>query len=503
MNITIYDGARSIGGNKIYLEFDGKGIFFDFGINYKKMAEFYEEFLSPRPTRGIHDLLHLKIIPYLNIYRKDLIPSDVDISSAPKLRVDAVFLSHAHLDHAGNVGLLDYRIPAIATPTTAAILKAMRDVGGKIETEATYITPRQNNDKDPRIIEAVDYRKSAFIGRDFLVAGSYSGELEEFWRDCPSSRKLEPGAIKPLEEAIDFEIKVYEVDHSIYGSAACAVETSSGWVVYTGDLRTHGMFREKTENFIKEAKRLSPEVLIIEGTRAGREEEGEKEESEELVFETCLNATLDEKGLVIADFSPRNFERLDTFAEIARKAGRELVVLAKDAYVLEAVRYCNAEDRMKELLIYKELKAVKRKPKWEKEIEEKFEEKLVDPTEIARSPERFILCFSFWDMKHLLDIKPDSGKYIYSSSEAYTEERVIDFLRLWNWLRFFNLEVEGFEIVEENGKLLPKFHKGYHASGHASGSELIRIIEEIEPEVLIPVHTENPEFFRENFPELF
>ncbi len=42
---------------------------------------------------------------------------------------------------------------------------------------------------------------------------------------------------------------------------------------------------------------------------------------------------------------------------------------------------------------------------------------------------------------------------------------------------------------------MPSFERGYHASGHASGEELLRMVEEIQPEVVIPVHTERPEFF--------
>ncbi len=44
---------------------------------------------------------------------------------------------------------------------------------------------------------------------------------------------------------------------------------------------------------------------------------------------------------------------------------------------------------------------------------------------------------------------------------------------------------------------MPSFERGYHASGHASGEELLRMVEEIQPEVVIPVHTGRPEFFVE------
>jgi len=35
-----------------------------------------------------------------------------------------------------------------------------------------------------------------------------------------------------------------------------------------------------------------------------------------------------------------------------------------------------------------------------------------------------------------------------------------------------------------------------HASGHASGPEIQEMIDKIKPKVLVPVHTEHPELFR-------
>ncbi|RLE30606.1 hypothetical protein DRJ54_02320 [Candidatus Acetothermia bacterium] len=39
--------------------------------------------------------------------------------------------------------------------------------------------------------------------------------------------------------------------------------------MYTGDLRLHGELREATLEFVEEARRPRPRLLLIEGTRAG------------------------------------------------------------------------------------------------------------------------------------------------------------------------------------------------------------------------------------------
>ena len=44
VSLTVYDGANGIGGNKLYLEDKGKGVFLDFGKNFGKYGAFYEEF---------------------------------------------------------------------------------------------------------------------------------------------------------------------------------------------------------------------------------------------------------------------------------------------------------------------------------------------------------------------------------------------------------------------------------------------------------------------------
>ncbi len=149
--------------------------------------------------------------------------------------------------------------------------------------------------------------------------------------------------------------------------------------------------------------------------------------------------------------------------------------------------------------IYYELKD-RRNAKWETEMVMKQRlGQYIDSTTIAKDPGRYILCFSFLDMKNLLDIKPEGGIYIYSACEAFSEEMEFDFKRLAEWLKFFNFDVKGFALCERGETISPVFDAAFHASGHASPEDIAWVIDTIDPDIIIPVHTENPAWFADKW----
>jgi ribonuclease J len=503
VSITVYDGATGIGGNKIFVEENGKGVFLDFGKNFGKYGQFYEEFLKSRDTRGIHDLMYLGLLPKLNIYRPDLIPADLSISQYPSLNVAAILLSHAHMDHCGNIGMLRKDIPIVASPESIVIMKGMQDtVNASIEGDTTYFSPRNPADDRGFILESVATRN--YLGRDFYCTEEPSEELTQFMmqrpgQDEPKARKkLEPGRCSCYDNAgLPFDISAHPVDHSLYGATAYILRGDTT-IAYTGDFRLHGKNGESTRDFVKSAKEAS--VLITEGTRAGRDDSPDGEAAtEQSVCEVCRSAVDSASGLVIADFSARNFERLESFQEIAEKTERELVVPAKDAYMLQALSCTDSACKSHSLKVYTEL--MKKERTWEKEaVKPLYGERYVSHEAIRENPDNFILCFSFFDMKHLLDIKPNGGTCIYSACEAFSEEMEIDFVRLWHWLERFGIRPVGFSVKkEEGGDYKPYFDKRFHASGHASRDDITWVIDQIDPDCIVPIHTEARDWFAMNF----
>lgn len=117
-------------------------------------------------------------------------------------------------------------------------------------------------------------------------------------------------------------------------------------------------------------------------------------------------------------------------------------------------------------------------------------ERLVDATKVKTDPGGHILCFSYYDFHAFLDIESGRGTYIYSSSEAFDEEMLIDYQRVRSWIDFF-----GFRLYGNLGRDREK--SGFHASGHIHGPGIEELVTTIRPEILIPVHTQEPDFFRQ------
>ena len=495
-SITVFDGMYSIGGNKIFLEENEKGVFLDFGMNFKKYDFFFQEYLKERSTRGIYDLVQLDLIPKLNIYRKDLIPPDLDMTIFPKLDIEAVLISHPHMDHFGNLGLLDTEIPIISSPISLALMKGMADSSNlSLSLEAAFYSQKTNADC-AYSLKAIN---GAYKTRNLVCTEKISATLMDFLTTNIKNAPNKDGTLKPLEcgdicdltsNPCQVDIKCFDVDHSIYGAKGFLL-TNETTIAYTGDFRLHGKNGYKSKKFIESAKDAS--MLIIEGTRASRDDINESEEN---VYENCFDIIQDAKGVVVADFSARNFERLEIFEDIGNKLHREIVIPTKQVYLLKALEQVDNVDRTSRIKVFNAYKTSTNS--WEKNFMIN-QVNYIDPKTIANAPQKYILCFSLYEIKHLLDIKPQNGTYIYSSSEAFQEESEFDFIRLNNWLQHLGFEIHGFEIRNSDGRLKPEFTHGLHASGHASKSDLQWAIDTIDPDYLIPIHTEIPAWFKENY----
>ncbi len=413
-SLTLYDGVDQIGGNKFLVQDKDTKIFLDFGIAFSSRGKFYDSpFLSPRSSDG---LLQLGILPKLDgVYKFDNTRTDID----------AVILSHAHLDHSGYLTFLKRDIPIYCGETTDQILRTRSEMSG---------TSFEQDFSD------LDFR--TFRTGDKI--------------------KIDSVEITPIH-----------VDHSVAGAYGFIIQTSEGSIAYTGDFRLHGSKKSMTEDFKNKVAEDPPDMFLCEGTNII----GANMSSEAEVVAKLSNIVKSTSGLILADFSQTDVDRLLSFLKAASENGRRLALSMKQAYLLNKLRddiHLDVPDISDEdILIFRKKK--KRYLKWEQSLLDM--PNIVDSSKVSDMQKDVLLVTSFYDFEELVEINPVSGSvFVLSSSEPFNEEMQLDFERVKAWLNHYGL---------------PQYH--VHVSGHIMPLQLRQMLAEISPKKVIPVHTEHPE----------
>jgi ribonuclease J len=418
--LTFYGGVNEIGGNKILLQDRDTRVFFDFGMSFAMKKQFYSPpFLSPRSEKSLQEL---GILPQITgVYKFDQSPPEVD----------AVFISHGHLDHCAYLSFIKREIPVYCGETTQIILQALSEIR-RADLEFS--------------VSDIDFK--AFRTGNRIVVGS-------------------------------LEIEPFHVDHSIPGAYGFVIHTSNGTVVYTGDFRDHGAKPEMTRDFVENAKKAQPTAILTEATNMT----GATVSSEVEVEGKLNNIVAGTDGIVLAEFAYSDVDRLNSFFHIAKKNQRCLAVSLKQAYLLDALRKDKGlsvpalDDEG--ISIFR--KSKKRFDKWESQLIERYEEqnKIFDVFEVSKQQCKVVLAVSFYDFEELVPLKPAAGScYVLSASEPFNEEMEIDYERLINWLRHYGL---------------PQYH--VHVSGHIMPLQLKKALKEINAKRIFPVHTESADLF--------
>ena len=441
-SLTFYGGVNEVGGNKILLEDKDTKVFLDFGMSFSQRGAYFDEFMSPRLSTGLKDFIEMGLIPNLQgVYRTDLLQMmDRDDTETD---IDAILLTHAHADHADYISFLNENIPVYMGETCKLILEAIEQRSArKFEREILSFKPRPSDRKE----EPVDRDIQTFRTGDKFKIGS-------------------------------LEVEPIHVDHSVPGAYGFIIYTSSGPVVYTGDIRLHGTNPKMTEDFVKKAIDVKPIALLAEGTRIN---DLESNESEQKVFNDCNSHVSKSDKLAIADFNFKDMDRLRTFYNIAKENDRKFIVDVKDAAYLEylskdpQLNVPKPDDENIEIFAPK-------KSSWKKfEKEYLTGSNVTTAEEIAKQEGKVLCAFSFWHFGALIDIKPKPGAlYLHSLSEPFNDEGVLDQRRVDLWLDHF-----GLNRIQS------------HCSGHSKGNDLLEIVKNIDAKMLFPIHTEHPDAYK-------
>ena len=279
-SLTFYGGVNEVGGNKILLEDKDTKVFLDFGMSFGKRGAYFDEFMSPRTPTGLKDFIEMGLIPDIkNTYRTDLLKM-MDRTDT-ETDIDAVLLTHAHADHADYISFLNENIPIYMGDTCKLLIEAIEGrTARSFEREILSFKPRPLVRTD----EPIERTVNTFRTGDKFKIGS-------------------------------LEVEPIHVDHSVPGAYGFIIYTSSGPVVYTGDIRLHGTKPQMTQDFVDKAIEVKPIALLAEGTRIN---DLESDESEKKVYNDCNGYVAKSGKLSIADFNFKDMDRLRTFYNVAK-----------------------------------------------------------------------------------------------------------------------------------------------------------------------------------------
>lgn len=270
MKLIIHRGTAEIGGTCVEVFTANTRIVIDFGlplVNAKKEPFDSKALIGKSPE----ELRRLKILPSVSGLYKDEARS-----------VDAILISHSHMDH---YGLLRYAHPGIPIYMSE---------GAKMLIEVSDIfTPQKVGKINTRIL---DKRKKLVIG--------------------------------------DFEITPYLVDHSAFDALAFMIKADGKKVFYSGDFRGHGRKSELYRRMVSKPPK-DIDCLLLEGSMIGRGEQLFKDEQAvQTRIEKVLKTTPNIKFLFA---SSQNIDRIVSAYKACLKTNHVFVIDIYTAYILDCL----------------------------------------------------------------------------------------------------------------------------------------------------------------------
>ncbi len=352
-------------------------------------------------------------------------------------RPDAVLVSHPHRDHFGLIDALDPSVPVYI------------GVLGKRLIDATRI----------------------FLGKEL-----HNNQFRHFtsWERFPVG---------------DFQITPFLVDHSSADAYAFLIEADGKRVLYSGDFRAHGRKSTLFDIIVKNSPK-DIDLLFMEGTMLERSNDEFPTEAavEQKIFETIKGQ--DNISFLIA--SSQNIDRIVSAFRACRRAHKTLVIDIYTAWVLEQLKLVSLNvpamewDLVKIYATYSQDNKLKQHPEFFGNFRKRLYKHRVQKEEIKANPHDYLF---LGKMSHFKII--DLYKTVRPVNVIYSQ-----------WLGYLSYSNKDFYGAADIAAYRsdPQINFVYaHTSGHATVEDLKTFAGALKPKMLVPVHTENGNKYRDLF----
>lgn len=374
---------------------------------------------------------------------KKLLPNIPDLYTSNPVNKTSLLISHAHQDHWGLAGYVNKQVQIYASKGTKALLD---------------------------------------INQIFIRKGPMPKVVNE-------TIPKQPFEIGP------FRITGYIIDHSAPDAMAFLVQLPDKKIsiFYTGDFRIHGRKSYTIQNVLSDLRTKGKiDLLFIEGTTVSRSVSVFPTEKQLVTKFIREFHTL--KNTAFIFLSGQNLDRWVTIFNAAVKTGKVLIIDLYTARVLRALKIIsesipipgwtddNGNLRVRVFYWNNHCKALETTGEGSFIYENTpFRIKL---GEILKNPSKFVfLARSNSLIRHLIEKYPHKGgiRFIWSM-----------------WSGYLDAKLENSAFSKSIRELSEKYKipiEEIHTSGHAGLEDIKWFIGQINPKVVIPIHTDTPEIF--------
>lgn len=287
----------------------------------------------------------------------------------------------------------------------------------------------------------------------------------------------------------DFTVTPYLVDHSAVDAYAFLIEAQGKRVFYSGDFRAHGRKSKLFEHVIKSPPKYI-DLLFMEGTMMHRD--NDEFPTEESVETKILETIMNQENISFLISSSQNIDRIVSAYRACLKAGKTLVIDFYTAWVLEQLKKVTDNvpamdwENMRVYADYRQDRTVKDNQEFFGDFRKRVYNYRVRPEDLKANPAQYLYLAKTSMCRRVNSFKGEKPvNVIYSQWLGY--------------LKCSNKEYFGAEDMAAYRQDRQIIFIYAHTSGHATVEDLQRFAGALKPRMLVPIHTEHGEKFKEYF----
>ena len=305
-----------------------------------------------------------------------------------------------------------------------------------------------------------------------IYMGEKSYEIHKVTREYIKKEYLkEPKTFKADKEFLIGDIKItpYLCDHSAFDSHMFLLDCEGKKILYTGDFRSNG--RKFFQSLLNKLPKV--DALITEGTNLSNDKIGKINLTEKELEKKGIELLEGNDRSVFVLMAGTNIDRIVTFYKIANATKRLFLLDTYAGKITDTIGGNIPNPRT-----FSKVKIFQTSSR-KHEILENYPKNKIWKSKIAKS--NFLMC-----------VRTSMKKYLESYPNEFSFEGCTLFYSMWEGYKKQENMKEFLKFMEEKGVKTISLH----TSGHADEKDFDKLIKKVEPKIIIPVHTENSEWFK-------